>query len=101
VHPLRTKRVYEEPAGDDGTSILVDRLRPRGLSREKAAIDAWHKDLAPSDELRKWHAHRAERWAEFRRRYREEVAAPGKAGERVAEGFEEGTGETPVQRRRR
>ena len=78
MRPLKTKRVYKEPAGDDGTRVLVDRLWPRGLTREKGAIDAWHKDLAPSDELRRWYAHRPERWAEFRRRYREELAAPEK-----------------------
>ena len=76
MHPLKTKRIYDGPSGDDGTRMLVDRLWPRGLSRDKAAIDAWHKDLAPSDELRKWYGHRPERWAEFRRRYREELAAP-------------------------
>jgi uncharacterized protein YeaO (DUF488 family) len=76
VHRLKTKRVYDGRSGDDGTRILVDRLWPRGLSREKAAIDAWRKDLAPSDELRKWYGHRPERWAEFRRRYLEELAAP-------------------------
>ena len=76
MHLLKTKRIYDGPSGDDGTRMLVDRLWPRGLSRDKAAIDAWHKDLAPSDELRKWYGHRPERWAEFRRRYREELAAP-------------------------
>ena len=72
---LRVKRVYEPAAPGDGRRILVDRLWPRGLSREKAAVDEWHKEAAPSTELRKWFAHRAERWTEFKRRYRSELRA--------------------------
>lgn len=70
---LRIKRVYEDPAGDDGLRILVDGLWPRGLSREKAALDHWFREIAPSAELRRWFAHRPERWTEFRRRYFEEI----------------------------
>ncbi|MCC6303113.1 MAG: DUF488 family protein [Gammaproteobacteria bacterium] len=70
---LRVKRVYETPAGDDGLRILVDRLWPRGLSREKAALDHWFKEIAPSAELRRWFGHRPERWKEFHRRYFEEL----------------------------
>src|ERR1700734_964656 len=65
------KRVYEEPDADDGTRILVDRLWPRGLSKEKARVDLWLKDVAPSTELRKWFAHDAAKWTEFQTRYRE------------------------------
>jgi uncharacterized protein YeaO (DUF488 family) len=65
----RLKRVYERPATADGQRILVERLWPRGLSREKARIDAWPREIAPSSELRKWFDHREERWPEFRARY--------------------------------
>jgi uncharacterized protein YeaO (DUF488 family) len=70
---IRIKRVYEEPDEKDGTRILVDRLWPRGLTKEKAKVDLWLKDVAPSTELRKWFAHDAARWAEFQTRYREEL----------------------------
>lgn len=70
---IRIKRVYEEPNGEDGTRILVDRLWPRGLTKEKAKVDLWLKDIAPSTELRKWFAHDPAKWAEFRSRYREEL----------------------------
>jgi len=71
---LHIKRVYDEPGPDDGERILVDRLWPRGLSREKAAFDEWMKEVAPTPALRKWFDHRPERWAEFQKRYREELA---------------------------
>ena len=67
------KRAYEEPERQDGTRILVDRLWPRGLTKEKAKIDLWLKDVAPSTELRKWFAHDPARWVEFRSRYLEEL----------------------------
>lgn len=70
---LHLKRVYEEPAKTDGTRILVDRIWPRGLTKEKAHIDLWLKEVAPSDELRKWFGHDPERWPEFRARYRAEI----------------------------
>ena len=70
---IRIKRVYEEPDSEDGTRILVDRLWPRGLTKEKAKVDLWLKDVAPSTELRKWFAHDPARWAEFQRRYGEEL----------------------------
>ena len=73
--PVRTKRVYEPPAKDDGYRVLVDRVWPRGLSRERAALDEWARELAPSAELRKWFAHKPERFDEFGRRYREELRA--------------------------
>lgn len=68
------RRVYEPPAPGEGTRILVDRLWPRGLSREKAHVDEWLKDVAPSAELRKWFGHDPKRWEAFRRRYLEELA---------------------------
>jgi uncharacterized protein YeaO (DUF488 family) len=70
---LAIKRVYDEPAPDDGMRVLVDRLWPRGLSKERARVDVWLRDVAPSDELRRWYHHEPERSDEFRRRYRAEV----------------------------
>jgi uncharacterized protein YeaO (DUF488 family) len=66
---IRTKRIYEPKAADDGVRILVDRLWPRGLTKAEAALDLWMKDAAPSTELRKWFDHRPDRWQEFRARY--------------------------------
>lgn len=66
---LQIKRAYDTPEKSDGTRILVDRLWPRGLSRDKAAVDLWLKEIAPSTELRQWYAHEPEKWPEFRRRY--------------------------------
>lgn len=70
---IRLKRAYEEPSADDGPRLLVERLWPRGVSKERGAIDRWFKELAPSPELRKWYAHEPERWPEFQRRYRSEL----------------------------
>ena len=70
---LRLKRAYEPAAAEDGVRILVDRLWPRGLSKAKAALDDWMKDIAPTTELRQWFGHDPARWAEFQRRYRAEL----------------------------
>ena len=70
---FQLKRAYEPASPDDGCRVLVERLWPRGVSKERAAIDAWLKDVAPSAELRKWYGHEPERWQEFRRRYWEEL----------------------------
>ena len=70
---LRLKRAYEPAAPDDGVRILVDRLWPRGLSKEEAALNEWAKDIAPSTELRQWFGHDPERWPEFQRRYKVEL----------------------------
>ena len=70
---IRIKRTYEAAARGDGRRLLVERLWPRGISKEDLALDGWLKDVAPSTELRKWFDHRVERWEEFRRRYREEL----------------------------
>jgi uncharacterized protein YeaO (DUF488 family) len=72
---LRLKRAYELPNPSDGRRILVDRLWPRGLSKEKAAIDEWMKEIAPSTELRRWFGHDPEKWPEFQRRYKQELRA--------------------------
>lgn len=69
------KRAYESPAKEDGYRILVDRLWPRGISKEKAKIDFWPKELAPSNELRRWYGHDPEKWPEFKVRYFTEIAA--------------------------
>jgi uncharacterized protein YeaO (DUF488 family) len=66
---LRIKRVYENSEPSDGRRILVDRLWPRGVSKQEAAIDFWAKEIAPSNELRRWYQHDPEKWPEFRRRY--------------------------------
>ncbi len=70
---IRFKRAYDEPSADDGYRILVDRLWPRGVSRERAKIDSWCKEIAPSNGLRKWFGHDPERWDAFRERYRKEL----------------------------
>lgn len=67
------KRVYEEPSESDGTRILVDRLWPRGLTKEKAKVDVWLKDIAPTTELRKWFNHEPSKWTEFKKRYQSEM----------------------------
>ena len=76
MHALRLKRVYEPAGEEDGARVLVDRLWPRGLSKEKAAVDHWAKEAAPSNALRRWFGHDPARWEEFQERYREELAAP-------------------------
>ena len=70
---LRIKRVYDDPAKSDGQRILVDRLWPRGVSKENAKIDFWAKETSPSNELRRWYQHDPEKWPEFRRRYFKEL----------------------------
>ncbi len=70
---VKLKRAYEPPAAADGRRILVDRLWPRGVSKAKAAIDGWIKEIAPSTALRKWFAHDPARWQEFRKRYAAEI----------------------------
>ncbi len=72
---IRTKRIYDPPDPSDGYRVLVDRIWPRGLAKDKAHIDAWLKDIAPSTELRKWFNHDVDRWPEFKKRYAEELAA--------------------------
>ena len=71
---VRIKRAYEAPAPEDGARILIDRLWPRGVRKDAAALDLWLKDIGPSTELRKWFGHEPSRWAEFRRRYADEIA---------------------------
>ena len=74
--PVILKRAYEKPARSDGTRVLVDRLWPRGITKEAAALDAWLKDVAPSNELRRWFHARPALWLAFRKKYLGELAAP-------------------------
>jgi len=67
------KRIYEEPSEGEGTRILVDRLWPRGLTKEKARVNLWLKEIAPSSDLRKWFGHDPKKWGEFQRRYLDEL----------------------------
>jgi uncharacterized protein YeaO (DUF488 family) len=70
---IRLKRVYDPPSAEDGFRVLVDRLWPRGLKKEAAALDLWMKEIGPSNALRKWFGHDPARWEEFRTRYRAEL----------------------------
>lgn len=72
---VQIKRVYEAPNAADGQRILIDRLWPRGLSKEKAKVDLWLKDIAPSTELRQWFGHDPAKWPEFQKRYQQELKA--------------------------
>lgn len=74
---IRLRRAYDDPSRQDGLRILVERLWPRGVSKEKAAVDLWLKDLAPSTELRKWFSHDPEKWDEFCERYWAELREQG------------------------
>ena len=76
---VQVRRVYDPPDPDDGHRVLVDRLWPRGLSKERASLDGWCKEIAPSTELRQWYGHDPDRYAEFARRYRSELADPERA----------------------
>ena len=71
---IKVKRVYEKPERDDGWRVLVDRLWPRGMKKEAAHLDAWLKEVAPSDALRKWFGHDPEKWGEFQKKYRVELS---------------------------
>ncbi|TIW19075.1 MAG: DUF488 domain-containing protein [Mesorhizobium sp.] len=79
---IAVKRIYEAPTKADGQRVLVDRIWPRGVSKKDAALALWLKEIAPSDELRKWFGHEPERWPEFRKRYRTEL---GRNEEAVAQ----------------
>lgn len=72
---IRIKRVYDEPASGDGRRILVDRLWPRGLSKEKAKVDLWVKEIAPSTQLRQWYGHDPDKWEDFQSKYQVELEA--------------------------
>ncbi|HEY6006790.1 MAG TPA: DUF488 domain-containing protein [Geobacteraceae bacterium] len=80
---LRAKRIYEPPAPEDGRRVLVDRLWPRGVSKDAARVDEWLKEIAPSDDLRTWFGHDPAKWEEFRVRYREELRSHAEVLERL------------------
>ncbi|MBP7526554.1 MAG: DUF488 domain-containing protein [Syntrophorhabdaceae bacterium] len=82
---IRVKRIYEDPSHDDGVRILVDRLWPRGLSREEAKVDLWLKEIAPSDALRKWFGHDETKWTQFQQRYFRELDEKGEILESVSQ----------------
>lgn len=89
--PVKAKRIYAEPAKADGTRVLVDRVWPRGVSKEKAAVDRWLKEVAPSTELRKWFGHDPARWEGFKARYFQELDGQGEAIESLVEAARHGT----------
>lgn len=91
AYDIRLKRAYEPPSADDGTRILIDRLWPRGVRKDDAAIDEWMKEIAPSTELRKWFNHDPERWLEFQRRYTAELAQRTAELDRLRELARQGT----------
>ena len=88
---IKLKRVYEEPDQKDGYRILVDRLWPRGLTKEKAALDLWLKNIAPTTELRKWFNHDPEKWKEFQKKYLKEVKKNKEAVSTLKEHLKKGT----------
>lgn len=76
---VQVRRVYDDPESSDGSRVLVDRLWPRGLSKDRARLDDWLKQISPSTELRKWYSHDPDRYAEFAERYRSELEEPERA----------------------
>ena len=80
---IQTRRAYAPAGPSDGYRVLLDRLWPRGVSKEHAELTLWLKEIAPSDDLRKWFGHEPERWPEFRKRYRAELDANGEALEQL------------------
>jgi uncharacterized protein YeaO (DUF488 family) len=88
---IKLKRVYEKSTKEDGTRILVDRLWPRGLTKQKANVDMWMKDVAPSTELRKWFHHDPEKWIEFKKRYQIELENKEEQIEVLKKQLQEGT----------
>lgn len=78
VDDVQVRRIYDDPEPSDGKRVLVDRLWPRGISKERAHLDDWCKDVAPSTELRKWYAHDPAKFEEFAARYRAELADPAR-----------------------
>ena len=88
---IQIKRAYDKPDNDDGVRILVDRLWPRGIKKEGLKLDYWLKEVAPSDELRKWFGHDPEKWAEFRRRYSGELEQNPEQLKPIRDAAEQGT----------
>jgi uncharacterized protein YeaO (DUF488 family) len=88
---VKTKRVYDAALPDDGKRILVDRLWPRGMKKERARIEEWLKDIAPSDELRKWFSHDPAKWPEFKKKYNAELKKKSELVERLKTAAKKGT----------
>src|SRR6266540_3483325 len=88
---IKMKRIYEQPAKSDGRRILVERLWPRGMSKERAKLDMWLKDIAPSPQLRKWFAHDPKKWNEFRKRYWAELEQAPVVVDQLRQLFKQGT----------
>lgn len=88
---IKLKRVYLKPAEEDGLRVLVERLWPRGFSKQRASLDFWLKDLAPSPELRRWFGHEPEKWPEFCRRYWRELAGKPEQADFLRQKAREGT----------
>ena len=87
---IKIKRIYDTPTPDDGIRILVDRLWPRGLSKEKAKVDLWLKEIAPSNELRKWYAHDPKKWTEFRKTYFNDLDTKRELVKQIVQKMKEG-----------
>jgi uncharacterized protein YeaO (DUF488 family) len=87
---IQLKRVYEPPEKQDGVRLLVERLWPRGLTKERAGIEEWFKDVAPSQELRQWYGHAPEKWDAFRKRYLDELRGNPEAVDRLRRRIKEG-----------
>ena len=85
MHTIKTKRIYEPPAEADGYRVLVDRLWPRGVKKESAHLNAWEKEVAPSEELREWFAHDPAKWDGFKKKYLAELKASDAAGKLIGE----------------
>ena len=88
---IKLKRVYEKPSKEDGLRVLVERLWPRGFTKERASVDLWLKDIAPSTELRKWFGHDPAKWEQFCKRYRVELEQRKEAVNLLKQKSEEGT----------
>lgn len=88
---IRLKRVYEEPAKNDGARVLVDGIWPRGITKNGLEMDAWRKDVAPSSELRKWFGHDAKKWTEFKKRYLSELKEKKHLAEELLQEQKHGT----------
>ena len=88
---IKLKRAYEPVKDDDGYRVLVERLWPRGISKEKASLDEWMKEISPSPELRKWYTHDVEKWLEFKQNYIEELSQKSELIEDLLERSQKGT----------
>jgi uncharacterized protein YeaO (DUF488 family) len=88
---IKTKRVYDNASKADGVRVLVDRLWPRGMTKDRLGADAWMKEVAPSTELRKWFKHEAPKWSEFKRRYVRELEENPEAVEKLRQVVKNGT----------